>query len=267
MNLKIALAASVAFFSLATVYGQDIKPTPVAPAAATEKITIAAAANISSIGDQLKAAFLARYPKASLDFVFSATGTLNSQIRAGAEFDIFMSADVATAAKLQEAGFASGPATVYATGKLILLSAKPTDFSKGPGVVLDPSVKQFAIANPEIAPYGKAAQEALQALGIWEAAKAKAATAQSISQALQFALTAADLGFVNKSALYTKDASKYDKEGTYWIEIDPKLYHPIEQAFVVLKPGAAKPTARAFADFLSSKEAKEIFVRNGYGVQ
>lgn len=237
------------------------------PAKVTGKITVAAAANIASVGAALKAAFLAKYPKAGLDFVFGASGALTTQIQNGGPFQVFMSADAAFPKKLSDGGLTAGLPVVYANGKLILFSLKLLDFKRGLSVLADAGVDQFAIANPEIAPYGKAAQESLAKAGLWEKVKSKSVIAQSITQAQQFTLGATGLGLINKSALYTKDLAAYtDKEGVNWIEVDPTAHAPIEQAFVVLKSAASDPTALAFAAFLSSPEAKEIFRKAGYAL-
>ncbi|MFA6508403.1 MAG: molybdate ABC transporter substrate-binding protein, partial [Treponemataceae bacterium] len=194
-------------------------------------------------------------------------GALNTQIRNGAPFQIFMSADNTFPAKLYVDGFAAGPEKVYATGALILLSSTARDFSAGLAILNDGSVERFAIANPETAPYGKAALEALTALGLWETIKVKAVTAQTITQAVQYTVTATGLGFVNKSALYTKDLAPFtDKEGVNWIAVDPSTHAPIEQAFIVIKSAANDPAAKAFADFLSSDAAKTVFKKFGYSV-
>jgi len=94
--------------------------------------------------------------------------------------------------------------------------------------------------------------------------KAKLVTAQTVTQALQFTLTSTDAGFVNKSALYSKDVKAFDKEGQFWIPVDPTLYSPILQGFVVLKGAAQQAAVADFAAFLSSPEARAIFTANGY---
>lgn len=269
VSIAAVLLLSVSGFVFAQ--GGKEEPKPAAPVQGgmqiEGKLTIAAAANISALADPLKAAFIAKNPKISVDFVFGASGALTTQIKNGAPFQVFMSADTGFPKKLAEEGFASSPAQVYATGALILLSAAPRDFKDGLAALKDASVEKFAMANPETAPYGKAALEALTAAGLWETVKAKAVTAQSITQAVQYTLTAAGIGFVNKSALYTKDLAAYaDKEGTNWIAVDPSTHAAIEQAFIVLKSAASDPAAKAFAAFLSSEEAKALFVKYGYAV-
>jgi len=254
---RLVLLTSVLILSLSSLgFGQG-----------NEAITVAAAANIATVGEPLKAAFAARYPQASVTFVFGASGALTTQIQNGAPYQVFLSADVDFPKKLSDAGLTDGPPRVYATGKLILLSVKPLDFSRGLAVLTDPAVAQFAMANAEIAPYGRAAQESLVKAGLWDAVKSKVVTAQTITQALQYTVGATGLGFVNKSALHTKELATWaDKPGVNWYEVDDSWHTPIQQAFVVLKTAASNPTAQAFAAFLSSPEARTVFVNAGYAV-
>jgi molybdate transport system substrate-binding protein len=230
-----------------------------------QTVAVAAAANLSAVEAPLKVAFAAQHPGMALQFTFGASGALVTQITQGAPFQVFLSADLAFAQKLVDSGLATGPVKTYGVGKLIFLATKPLDLSKGIAVVLDPAVLQFANGNPETAPYGRAAVEAMTKAGIYEQAKAKQVLGQNVAQALQFTLTATNFGFVNKSALYSKDVRPYDQEGKFWFEIDPKLYAPIEQGYVVLKAAEARPEVKAFAAFLLSPEAQKVFEAFGYG--
>jgi len=231
----------------------------------SQTVSVAAAANLGAVEVPLKEAFAKAHPGMVLQFTLGASGALVTQISNGAPFQAFLSADVGFAQKLVDTGFAVGPVKTYAVGRLIFLATKAVDLSRGVAVVLDPAVAQFAVANPETAPYGRAAVEALTKAGVYEVAKAKIVTGQSITQAVQFTLTAAGFGFVNKSALYSKEAAPFNQEGKFWFEVDPKLYSPIQQGFVVLKSAAALPEVRALAEFLLSPEAQKVFADFGYG--
>jgi len=233
--------------------------------AAQEKVSVAAAANLSAVKDDLSAAFAKKYPLYQAEFTFGSSGTLVTQIKSGAPFHVFMSADKGFAQALADAKLAASDPQVYAVGKLILLTTKSLDLGKGLAALEDPAVVQWANCNPETAPYGRAAVEALTKAGLYDAIKGKLVTAQNVSQALQFTLTSADAGFVNKSALYSREVQPYDKEGKYWIEVAPSLYAPIEQAFVLLKSAETSKAALAFSAFLSSSEAQTVFASYGYG--
>jgi molybdate transport system substrate-binding protein len=234
-------------------------------ARAQGKVSIAAAANISSVAPSLGAAFTGKYPGYQAEFNFGASGGLVTQLLNGAPFQVFLSADTAFPQKLVDAGETAGPVKVYAVGKLIFLTTKKLDLSKGLAILADPSVAQFANSNPETAPYGRAAQDALVKAGLFDKVKSKLVTAQNVTQTLQFTLTGTDAGFVNKSALFSKEVKPYDKEGTYWFEVDPLLYSPITQGFIVMKAAASVPAVQAFVQFLSSPEARAVFASFGYG--
>ena len=232
---------------------------------AQEKGSIAAAANISSVAPALSESFAKEYPAYRAEFTFGASGALVTQLMNGAPFQVFMSADTSFPQKLVDAGETEGPVTTYAVGALIFLTTKKLDLSKGLSLLTDPSVTQFANCNPETAPYGRAAQEALRNAGLLDKVKSKLVVAQTVTQALQFTLTSTDAGFVNKSALCSKEVKAYDKEGEYWFAVDPSLYSPINQGFVVMKGGGSLPAVSAFARFLSSSEARAVFAAFGYG--
>lgn len=262
--ISIAIILLTGSLCLAQATGPESR---IDQAKVNEKIIVAAAANIATVADALTSAFIAKYPSASLDFVFGASGALTTQIQNGAPYHLFLSADLDFPQKIYAAGFAAAPPQVYARGKLILFSVKTRNFSKGLGLLSDVEVIQFAMANPEIAPYGKASREALVGMGIWDKVKSKVVTAQSISQALQFTLGVTGLGLINKSALYSKDLGIYvNKEGVNWFELHKDSHGPIDQAFVILKPATANPTALAFAAFLMSPEAQAIFLKAGYAI-
>jgi molybdate transport system substrate-binding protein len=232
---------------------------------AQEKVSIAAAANLSAVKDQLGGAFAKKYPQYQAEFTFGSSGSLVTQIKNGAPFQVFMSADTGFAKDLVDAKMTLGGAKVYTLGKLIFLTTKNLDLSKGLAVLKDPAVARWANCNPDTAPYGRAAKEALIKQGLYDAVAPKLVTAQNVTQALQFTLAGADAGFVNKSALYTKDVQPYDKEGTFWFEVDPSLYAPIEQAFVIISTAKDSKAAAAFGDFLLSPEAQAVFAAFGYG--
>lgn len=249
---KISLTILIILCSISFIYAQ-------------EKVLVSAAANISAVEKPLKEAFAKKYPAYALEFTFGASGNLVTQISNGAPAQVFLSADKGFAQKLVDGKLAAGPVKVYTVGKLIFLATKPVDLSKGLEVLLDPAVVQYANCNPDIAPYGKAATEALTKTGLLDKVKSKQVTAQTITQAVQFTLTSTGFGFVNKSSLFSKEVQPYNQEGKFWFEVDPKLYAPIEQGFVVLKSAEDKAGAKAFAEFLMTKDAQSVFAAYGYG--
>jgi molybdate transport system substrate-binding protein len=174
-----------------------------------------------------------------------------------------MSANLAYPEALYRDGLAAEKPRLYARGTLALFSVKQVDFSKGMGVLLSDKIHKIAIANPKTAPYGKAAVEAIKRSGLYEKVKGKFIYGESISQTVSYAVTAADIGLIAKSSLYSPHMTQY-KEGANWSTVDPKLYTPIEQGIVLLKKEVGNPEYQAFYDFILSREAKAIFKRYGY---
>ncbi len=229
----------------------------------SESINIAVAANVSYAIVDIKKAFEKLYPKTKVKIILGSSGKLTAQIKHGAPFDIFMSANMKYPNALFKEGLALSKAQVYAEGGLAFLSTKKQDFSSGLHLVLDKDIKKIAIANPKTAPYGIASYEALKNANLLEQLKSKFVYGESISQTLSFTIAAADIGFVAKSLLYSSKMKKY-KEGENWAEVDSSLFTPIEQGIVVLEHGKDTLAVKRFYEFVLSAEAKKIFSRFGY---
>ncbi|WP_345984845.1 molybdate ABC transporter substrate-binding protein [Sulfurimonas sp. HSL-1656] len=230
------------------------------------EINIAVAANVSYAIDELKAVFAKQYPDTKVQVTLGSSGKLTAQIKNGAPFGLFMAANMKFPASLYADGIATTKPLVYAQGALAYLSAKPMDFSKGIALVADKSVTKIAIANPKTAPYGAAAVEAMKKGGVYDAVKPKFVYAESISQTVTYALTAADIGFIAKSSLYSPKMAQY-KENVNWTSVDPALYTPIKQGIVLLKHAGESAEYKAFYDFILSDEAKAILRNYGYLVE
>ncbi|WP_198305998.1 molybdate ABC transporter substrate-binding protein [Arcobacter vandammei] len=229
-------------------------------------INIAVAANVSYAINDLIAEFNKTNPDTKVEVVLGASGKFTTQIQNGAPFDVFMSADMKFPQTLEKDGLTATPAVVYAQGSLAMLSVKPLDFSKGISLVTDKNIEKVAVANPKTAPYGTAAVEALKNANVLDKVESKFVYAESISQAVTYAMTAADVGFIAKSSLYDEKMSQY-KENVNWVSVDPKLYTPIDQGIVVLSRAKDNTEAKAFYDFILSDSAKKIFVDFGYLVK
>jgi molybdate transport system substrate-binding protein len=232
-----------------------------APVAAAQ-ITIAAASSTRPAVDELVAAFSARHPDEQATVVYGASGKLFAQIRQGAPYDVFVSADTTYPEALLKATMSDGAVQVYGFGRLVLWRSDcregaPTMHSLG-----DASVKRIAIANPELAPYGQRTQQALQAAGLWDAVKGKLVFAENVGQAAQFALSKnSQVGIIALSLALTpamRDAGCY-------AAVPGRLYEPLAQGFVLTRRGADKPLAAAFAAFMISAEAVSILQRHGLG--
>jgi molybdate transport system substrate-binding protein len=226
-------------------------------------IQIAVAANVSYAIDNLKKSFNKIHPDTNVQVVLGSSGKLTAQIRHGAPYQLFMSADMKYPEALYKDKVAVTEPVVYAQGMLAYLSQKPKDFSKGMKVLKDENIRKIAVANPKTAPYGKAAEEAMKNAFVYEDVKDKFVFAESASQTVSYTVTAADFGFIAKSSLYSSKMKQY-KENIHWAEVDPKLYTPIKQGIVILKKGEKNPEVRAFYDFMLSSEAEKILTDFGY---
>lgn len=228
-------------------------------------ITIAVAANVSYAIADLKKAFHTLHPETEVRVILGSSGKLTAQIKNTAPYQLFMSANMKYPQALYEANKAVAKPQVYAEGILALFSVKAHDFSKGLALLREKDMKRIAVANPRTAPYGIAAAEALKNAHIYEAIKNKFIYGESVSQTVSYAITAADIGIIAKSALYSKQMQNY-KENVNWKEVDQKLYAPIEQGMVILKSAASNREVKAFYDFILSPQARQILHRYGYKV-
>lgn len=227
-----------------------------------EKLIIAAAANMQFPMKELIQVFT-QETGIKCESVISSSGILTAQIREGAPFDIFVSADMKYPAELYKRGFTVSPPKIYAYGKLILWTLNQ---SIKPSIELlaDDSILHIALANPKTAPYGIAAVEVLEHAGLYSKVEKKLVFGESISQTSQFVVSgAAEIGFIAKSVVFT---SEVENKGS-WIEVDKNYYTPIAQGVVVLKNRKkhAKP-AKRFYEFLFSVKGKEILNKFGYSV-
>jgi len=229
------------------------------------EIKIAVAANVSYAIEDLKKAFNTIYPETKVQVILGSSGKLTAQIKHEAPYALFMSADMKYPEALYAEGLAVTKPVVYAQGALALLSLKERNYCAEIHVLKSPDIDKIAIANPKTAPYGVAAKEALENARLYEKLKEKFVYGESISQTVTYATTAADIGIIAMSSLFSPQMSQY-KEAIHWSEVDATLYTPISQGMVILKEGEGNAEVKAFYDFILSAEAKEILKRFGYKV-
>ena len=230
--------------------------TPCKTHAADVKVAIAA--NFTEPAKEIAAAF-EKVSGHKLIMSFGATGQFYAQIAQGAPFDILLAADPATPKKaIAENLGVVGSSYTYATGQLVLYS-RDNNRIKGEATLKDGNFTKLALANPEIAPYGAAAMQAMQALGVLDTLKPKFVTGNSIAQTYQFIETGnAEVGFVALSQVIASDA------GSRWI-VPAKLHAPIAQDAVLLKSAGNEAAARSFLEFLRGPEARAVITKFGYG--
>ena len=230
------------------------------------EMKIAVAANVSYAIEPLKKAFYVLYPKTNIEVILGSSGKLTAQIKNGAPYDLFMSANMKYPEVLYKEGIAVTKPVVYAQGALAYLSVKPQDFTQGMRLLTEDKIKKIAIANPKTAPYGVAAVEALKHANVYDAVKKKFVYGESISQTVTYAMTAADIGFIAKSSLFSPQMAHL-KEGIHWSDVDETLYTPIEQGMVILKKAEGNSEVKDFYDFMLSAKAQEILKNFGYKVE
>ncbi len=244
---------------LACTAGAQVRP-------ARKTLSVAAAANLKTAAAKLKEGFEAGQPGVEVTLTFGASGTFFSQLQNGAPFDLFLSADRDYPARLVAAGLgAAADERVYAIGKLVawLPPGSSLDLQRrGLAALTDPGVKRIAIANPAVAPFGRATVAALKAAGVHEAVKEKLVLGTSVGQAAQFATTgAAEVAFLPHSLTLGEELSG----GRTW-PVPETLYPRIEQSGVVLAAGKAPDLARAFLAFITGEQGRAILARSGYGL-
>jgi molybdate transport system substrate-binding protein len=198
---------------------------------------------------------------------FGATGTLARQIEVGAPFELLLAADADTVERLVAAGYTDGPSLPLVRGRLVLAAGRTSAFAAEDGLpalgraLEGGGLRRFAIANPELAPYGRAARETLERTGYWERVRARLVVGESIGQAAQFVAS----GGAEAGLLALSTARSPEMGGAFrWSEISDGLHRPIDQRMAILK--RAGRVARAFAVHLGGASARAVFERAGFAL-
>jgi molybdate transport system substrate-binding protein len=228
-----------------------------------KEIRVAAAADLKFAMGELSENF-EKQTRNKVNVTFGSSGNFFSQMQNEAPFDLFFSADIEYPRKLEAAGLAE-PGTLYeyAVGRIVIwMSADAkTDVTKqGWKTLLDASIEKIAIANPEHAPYGRAAVAALQKAGVYESVKDKLVYGENVSQAAQFVQSGnAQAGIVAMSLA----VSPAMRDGKRW-EIPAEMHPPIEQGATVLKDAKNKDAALAFLEFVKSADGRTTLMKYGF---
>lgn len=231
--------------------------------ARAEEVAVAAAADLKFAMTDVAA----RYEKQTgnkVNVTYGSSGNFFSQIQNGAPFDLFFSADIEYARKLEAAGLSEpGSLYLYAIGRIVIWAPpdSPLDASQlGWKTLLDERVRKIAIANPEHAPYGRAAVAAMQKAGVYEQVKSKLVFGDNISQTAQFVQSgSAQAGIVALSLAI----SSAMKDGKRW-DIPEDLHPLIEQAAILMKNAKSKDAARSFLEFVKSDAGRATLARYGF---
>jgi len=231
-----------------------------APSLAAET-RVAVAANFTEPAKDIAAAFAkATGHRATLSF--GASGVFYTQITQGAPFEIFLSADTERPEKIEKDGLGvPGSRFTYAVGRLVLYSTQAGLVDNGGKVLASDKFAKLSIADPAAAPYGAAAVEAMNKLGVYARLESKLVKGSSLAQAYQFVSTgAAELGFVALSQVIKLSG------GSRWL-VPARLHKPIAQQAILLKTGASNPAAAAFVKFMKGAQARAIIKRYGYEIR
>ena len=234
-----------------------------APVSHAEEIAIAAASDLNFAIKEL----IAEYEKKSGHHVklsLGSSGNFYAQLKQGAPFDLYFSADIAYPKKLEDAGLTvPGSVYRYAIGRIVLWAPKNSslDVTKGLTVLRDPGVRKIAIANPKHAPYGRAAVAAMEHEKVYEDVKDRLVLGENISQAAQFIESGAcDVGII---ALSLALAPTMKSAGSYW-PIPADSHPPLEQGAVILKQSKNQELTRQFLEFMKGPQGQEIMTRYGF---
>lgn len=226
-------------------------------------LSVAAASNLKLAADELRRGFEQARPGVRVRVTLGASGALVAQIRNGAPFDLFLSADRDLAVQLVRDGLTEGAERVYAVGRLAVWTPPGSRLALEPDglhALAGPSVAKIAMPNPAVAPYGRVAEAALRAAGVWEAVRGRLVLGQNVAQAAQFAASgAADAALVPLSLTLVPEL----RSGRAWV-VPPSISPPLAQAAVVLR-GAREPAlARDFLGFVNGPAGRAILRRTGY---
>lgn len=237
----------------------------IAPCARAQELRVAAAADLQFAMSDLASKF-EKTSGAKVAVSYGSSGNFRAQIANGAPFDLFFSADVQYPNMLVSAGLAdAGSLYVYAHGKLVLWAPAGENLQlekHGMAALKNPRVAKIAIANPDHAPYGRAAVAALQEAGLYSELKPKLVYGENISQAAQFAQSGnAQVGILALSLTYADNM----KNGERW-ELPDDLYPTMEQAVVIVRASKNKTVAQAFLDYVKSAAGKELLAKHGFTV-
>jgi molybdate transport system substrate-binding protein len=232
-------------------------------ASAAESLRIAAAADLKYCLDQVVAGFRQTHASADVDVVYGSSGNFKTQIEQGAPFDLYFSADISFPRELAEAGFGGSEVQPYATGRLVLWSMVIDAGKLSIADLARADIHKIAIANPQHAPYGKRAEEALRASGVWGRVEGKLVYGENIAQTAQFVRSGnAEVGIIALSLVMGPEMAG---KGRYSLVPDT-LHQALEQGFIITRRAADSALAKAFADYMRDPRTRAVMVRYGFAL-
>lgn len=248
---------------LALVFsGCGAAPSAEAPADGSGKLSVAVAASMRFAFEEISAAFTKTRPGVVIEPIFGASGVFYAQIVQEAPFDLFLSADTEYPDRLRKEGHVEA-VFPYATGRLVLwapLSAGLGVAERGIDALKDPRISRISIANPKLAPYGRAAEETMAHFGVAPETAGKLVQAENVGQSVQFVQSgAAQIGLFAYSLTFVPEM----KDGDLWL-IPTTAHAPLLQSGAILKGCRNRPLAEALRDFLLGPEGRTILERHGF---
>ncbi len=234
-----------------------------AKATQASRLIVAAASDLKYAMDELVTAFRKHHPAAKVEVVYGSSGKLYEQIVHGAPFDLLFSADIQFPRMLEQKGLTVSGVRPYARGRIVVwssvLNAARLDLPR----LADPQIRRIAIANPDHAPYGQRARQALERAGIWPKVQGKLVFGENVAQAAQFAQPgSAEVGII---ALSLASSPSLKAKGSYGL-IPEQMHAPLDQGYVILKRAQDLALAQSFAEFLAGEAAQAILQAYGFSL-
>ncbi|OJT26534.1 molybdate ABC transporter substrate-binding protein [Archangium sp. Cb G35] len=246
--------------------GAVASPTPSGGTEQKRTLTIAAASDLKFALDEVLVRFRAKHPGADIQVTYGSSGNFLAQIGNGAPFDVFLSADVAYPRELAGQGLVAGEVFLYAVGRIVVWVPRDSPLpveQRGMEALREPAARRIAIANPQHAPYGRAAEAALKSQGVYDTVKDKLVLGENIAQTAQFVQSgAADAGII---ALALALAPAMKEQGNAWV-VPLDAYPRMEQGGAILKRAKDPALAREFRGHLLGPEGTAVLERYGFSL-
>ena len=255
MRVAARASARILMFAFLLVAGQTVH--------AEEKMSIAAAADLKFALDEIVLLFRSAHPAAQIEATYGSSGQFSTQIRQGAPYDVFFSADIDYPRALKAEGYSASEVRTYGVGRIVLWGLSRNTGTMTLHDLADPGIRKIAIANPLHAPYGKRAEQALRAAGVWERVMPRLVYGENIAQAAQYVRSGnAQVGIIALSLALSPELASH---GSYAL-IPETLYQPLVQGYIITRRAADNPLAHEFALFMSGKEARAIMTHYGFAL-
>lgn len=226
-----------------------------------EKILIAAAADLKFAMDQIVNTYQTQHPTDSIEVVYGSSGQFFAQIKQGAPYDLFFSADIDFPTELLKKDLAASQVKPYAIGRIVLWSNQLDASQHTLNDLADPQFKHIAMANPKHAPYGKRAEEALRSVKLWDKIESKLVYGENIAQTTQFVQTGnAQIGIIALSLALSPELAA---QGKYWL-IPDTLHTSLKQGYIITKRAKSNLLAKDFSGYMDTKVVRKIMAEYGF---